>query len=287
MVLVPGGPWGDYVAFRRQVDLQPAAVLHRPVRGHEPRLPGVRRQRRLRERRPTGSSRSCATGRSSRGSDAMALFRDSTGRAGPSTWSGGHYPEGKGDYPVSGVSWFEAAAYAEFRGKSLPVIAQFWKTTPNITDKFIQPLSNDSQEPRAGRQVRRSRAVRHVRSSRQRARVVLERDRRRPALLAGPAHGLVRSGGVVAIRPLGTERLALRRRTTATLPEETRAPRQAAAARLLEGGARERRRVRGLPRHVRLRQDAARRESRSGCPTIPSIGHGRRSRSRPLTTTSE
>jgi len=77
-------------------------------------------------------------------SEAMTLFRDSTGRAGPATWAGGHYPEGKADYPVSGVSWFEAEAYAEFRGKSLPVIAQFWKTTPNITDKFVEPLSNGS-----------------------------------------------------------------------------------------------------------------------------------------------
>jgi formylglycine-generating enzyme required for sulfatase activity/dienelactone hydrolase len=76
--------------------------------------------------------------------EAMALFRDSTGRPGPATWTGGHYPEGKGDYPVSGVSWFEAAAYAEFAGKSLPVLAQAAKVTPNDADRFIVPLSNDS-----------------------------------------------------------------------------------------------------------------------------------------------
>jgi dienelactone hydrolase/predicted Ser/Thr protein kinase len=76
-------------------------------------------------------------------SEAMALFRDSTGRAGPSTWSGDHYPEGKAEYPVSGVSWFEAAAYAEFRGKSLPVIAQYWKVSPEV-GKFVEPLSNGS-----------------------------------------------------------------------------------------------------------------------------------------------
>ncbi|HUO67061.1 MAG TPA: protein kinase [Gammaproteobacteria bacterium] len=79
-------------------------------------------------------------------SEAMALFRDSTGRAGPSTWAGGHYPADKADYPVTGLSWFEAAAYAEFVGKSLPVFAQFAKATPNDADKFIVPLSNDSQE---------------------------------------------------------------------------------------------------------------------------------------------
>ena len=52
--------------------------------------------------------------------EAMARFRDSTGAAGPATWAHGTYPEGREDYPVGGVSWYEAAAYAEFSGKSLP-----------------------------------------------------------------------------------------------------------------------------------------------------------------------
>jgi formylglycine-generating enzyme required for sulfatase activity/dienelactone hydrolase/predicted Ser/Thr protein kinase len=77
--------------------------------------------------------------------EAMTMFRDSTGRPGPATWAGGHYPEGRGDYPVAGVSWFEAAAYAEFAGKSLPVLAQAAKVTPNDADRFIVPLSNDSE----------------------------------------------------------------------------------------------------------------------------------------------
>jgi len=52
--------------------------------------------------------------------EAMAEFRDSTDRPGPSTWEAGDYPDGHDDYPVNGVSWYEAAAYAEFVGKSLP-----------------------------------------------------------------------------------------------------------------------------------------------------------------------
>jgi dienelactone hydrolase len=54
--------------------------------------------------------------------EAMAFFRDPAGRPGPATWEFGTYPEGKEDFPVGGVSWYEAAAYAEFAGKSLPTI---------------------------------------------------------------------------------------------------------------------------------------------------------------------
>ncbi|MCP4575292.1 MAG: SUMF1/EgtB/PvdO family nonheme iron enzyme [Deltaproteobacteria bacterium] len=54
--------------------------------------------------------------------EAIKQFADRTGRPGPSTWELGDYPKGHDDYPVSGVSWYEAAAYTDFRGKSLPTI---------------------------------------------------------------------------------------------------------------------------------------------------------------------
>ncbi|MGB3861581.1 MAG: protein kinase [Candidatus Aminicenantaceae bacterium] len=57
--------------------------------------------------------------------EAMAEFIDQTGRSGPAAWQAGDYPEGQGDYPVSGVSWFEAVACAEFFGKTLPT-AYHW-----------------------------------------------------------------------------------------------------------------------------------------------------------------
>jgi predicted esterase len=77
---------------------------------------------------------------------AMARFVDPTGRPGPSTWEAGTYAPGQDNYPVSGVSWYEAAAYAEFRGKSLPTVAH-WLRASNLdvvaSDyRFLIPLSN-------------------------------------------------------------------------------------------------------------------------------------------------
>jgi hypothetical protein len=57
--------------------------------------------------------------------EAMAEFVDQTDRTGPATWQAGDYPEEQDDFPVSGISWYEAAAYAEFIGKSLPT-GQHW-----------------------------------------------------------------------------------------------------------------------------------------------------------------
>jgi formylglycine-generating enzyme required for sulfatase activity/predicted esterase len=47
---------------------------------------------------------------------------DSTGRPGPAGWALGDYPEGEDDFPVGGVSWYEAKAYAAWAQKSLPTV---------------------------------------------------------------------------------------------------------------------------------------------------------------------
>jgi dienelactone hydrolase len=75
--------------------------------------------------------------------EAIARFRDSTGRTGPSTWELGSFPEGQADFPVGGISWFEAAAFARFAGKSLPTVYH-WYRTSNPDDLFadILRLSN-------------------------------------------------------------------------------------------------------------------------------------------------
>jgi len=73
---------------------------------------------------------------------AMHVFRDATGRPGPGTWAGGDYPSGQEDYPVRGVSWYEAAAYAEFAGKSLPTLQHWHKAALVWMARQIIPLSN-------------------------------------------------------------------------------------------------------------------------------------------------
>ena len=64
---------------------------------------------------------------------AMERFRDKNGNPGPAGWRNGTYPTGRGDYPVGGVSWYEAAAYARFRGKDLPTIFH-WLFAAGVDD---------------------------------------------------------------------------------------------------------------------------------------------------------
>jgi hypothetical protein len=75
---------------------------------------------------------------------AMAEFKDATGRPGPAAWQFSAYPAGQDDFPVGGVSWYEAAAYAEFAGKSLPTV-HHWRQASNAAssfDAFMQKVSN-------------------------------------------------------------------------------------------------------------------------------------------------
>lgn len=59
--------------------------------------------------------------------DAVARFVDRTGLPGPRYWSGGRFPSGQEQHPVAGVSWYEASAYAQWAGRSLPSVAQWWR----------------------------------------------------------------------------------------------------------------------------------------------------------------
>ena len=73
---------------------------------------------------------------------AMALMVDKTGKPGPATCEVGDYPDGQKDFPVTGVSWFEATAYAEFVGKSLPTIYHWDRAALTWASSTIVPQSN-------------------------------------------------------------------------------------------------------------------------------------------------
>ena len=74
--------------------------------------------------------------------EAMARFVDRTGRPGPSTWEGGDYPEGEGDFPVSGVSWYEARAFARFSRRELPTAHHWQQALANSMFPWLLPASN-------------------------------------------------------------------------------------------------------------------------------------------------
>ena len=75
-------------------------------------------------------------------SAAMERFEDATGLPGPATWELGRPQSGQETFPVTGVSWYEAAAYAEFRGKSLPTLRHWVQAAGTPQGGSIIPLSN-------------------------------------------------------------------------------------------------------------------------------------------------
>ena len=58
---------------------------------------------------------------------AIGEFTDQTGLPGPRSWKNQDFPEGKAEHPVTDITWYEAAAYAAFRGKELPTVFQWEK----------------------------------------------------------------------------------------------------------------------------------------------------------------
>ena len=145
MSWVSGGPWQDMIAFVGWVgpyDVPPFYIAHFEVTNRQYQefvdKGGY-------EKREYWARKIKLNGRELSWDESKALFRDSTGRAGPSTWEGGHYPEGQADYPVSGVSWYEASAYASFAGLSLPTFAQWFMAAPSDVATYTVRVSNISQ----------------------------------------------------------------------------------------------------------------------------------------------
>ena len=57
--------------------------------------------------------------------NSISLFTDKFGKSGPKNWIYGDFNEGEENFPVKGISWFEARAYAKYKGHSLPNIYQW------------------------------------------------------------------------------------------------------------------------------------------------------------------
>jgi eukaryotic-like serine/threonine-protein kinase len=144
MSRVSGGPWADFIGFVGLVGPYnlPAYYIDRyevTNREYQKFIDAGGYQN-----RKFWTEKFVRDGQEMKWEEAMALFRDTTGRAGPSTWVAGHYPEGQADYPVSGVSWYEALAYAAFAGKSLPAFAQWYAAASSNETDYVVQTSNIS-----------------------------------------------------------------------------------------------------------------------------------------------
>ncbi|HET9371510.1 MAG TPA: protein kinase [Vicinamibacterales bacterium] len=79
--------------------------------------------------------------------EGMSVLRDTTGQPSPATWELRAYPAGQDNYPVTGVSWYEALAYAVWTGRELPTI-HHWKAAASSDGGFsiILEFSNFSNK---------------------------------------------------------------------------------------------------------------------------------------------
>ena len=87
--------------------------------------------------------------------EAIKYFHDETGRPGPLSWQVGGYSQGEDNSPVTGVSWYEASAYAEFVGKSLPTIHHWYHAAgPPMNEQIIVNSNFNGRGPKDVRDQR-------------------------------------------------------------------------------------------------------------------------------------
>ena len=71
---------------------------------------------------------------------AKKLMVDTTGVQGPAGWEVGTYLDGQEKFPVTGVSWYEALAYARYRGNILPPMYH-WAKAAYPPDEILGPIT--------------------------------------------------------------------------------------------------------------------------------------------------
>ena len=75
--------------------------------------------------------------------ESIRGFVDKHGQHGPSNWSYGQYDDNTDSFPVTGISWFEARAYARYMGYKLPNIFQ-WVCAAGLAG-FVSELPDISK----------------------------------------------------------------------------------------------------------------------------------------------
>ena len=75
----------------------------------------------------------------------IKTFTGKFGRTGPSNWSYGMYPDGQENFPVTGISWYEAMAYANFKNLSIPNVYQWASAATLSSSSSFMYNSNFSQ----------------------------------------------------------------------------------------------------------------------------------------------
>ncbi len=72
--------------------------------------------------------------------EAKKMMVDTTGMTGPAGWEVGTYLQGTENYPVTGISWYEALAFARYKGNILPPMYH-WAKAAFSPDEIVSPIS--------------------------------------------------------------------------------------------------------------------------------------------------